>query len=314
MQHKMFVGILCALSFLASGKSAISQSLTQVSLPQQTMTREAFMQDGFAGSVALVAGREITSSDKAQQSDKLIPLQNGACYRVINDSRISSTGHLYFAINHRLSQPDFRNAFVAVQVLRFVPAQNSSSDVAVTRSGTKWVDLHSGRAIGHLQTDMLHISVDDFVSAHTLVGGTFDEPRIRKLFAHTVQKQVVFHGRLQKEALSKSKDFYSSLDPALASQWTGLATEYKVPDDKRYAVFMRNYLISFKFAAKADPSPLIFSTDKIGSEHILVRLSPSVGSGFGAVAQTFEFANNADCLFVQPSSGLFSQLLSRLTR
>ena len=174
------------------------------------------MQDGFSGSIALVSGRDVASKEAAESSDSLIPLQNGAC-SVINDNRISATERLYFAVNHRLPNANFKNGFIAVQVLRFVPAQSASSDVALTRSGAKWHALDTPQPIGGLQTDMLHIDINDFVSAHTLIDGKFDEAKIQKLFAHTLQGKVIFHGRLPKQTGSKKPaGYYSSLDPGLS--------------------------------------------------------------------------------------------------
>lgn len=298
--------VLVMIIWLASACLSVhAQSLMQTSLPAQ-LTRAQFMKDGYAGSVALVGGN-VTSEGDARTSDNLFPLSNGSCYRILGDKRISPTGRLYFAINHKLSQPNYRNAFVAAQVIRFVPAQASTSNVAVTRNPGKWLDLKTGKPIGGLQSDPLAITIDEFVAAHTLINGKFDVARIQRLFD---SQGITFHAKLaQISANQKSVGSYSSLDPGLAPEWIELGSNYR-PANSAFAVYMRNYLISLHFNSKA-VEPIVFYTDPIQSKHVLVRLSDSIGSGFGDVSRTFELALNDDCLFVPQGGGLFSAVWSR---
>jgi hypothetical protein len=302
--------ILLALVFFIASPDVQAQSFTSARLKEK-IDRNTFMSEGRAGSVALSAGAAIDSKDKAAANNDFRPLDDGKCYSVIGDRPLSKTGRLYFAVNHNVPEPPYKNAFLAVQVVR-IHATNTAdkSDVAVSRNASdSWVSIgknSAARPVG--EGKPLARSPEEFAAAHTLEAGNFNPSAIDKFFAGT---KVEWHARLPRRNSSGATDGnYSSLDPELAGTWSGLINGFQLPKDRSYQRLVRSYLISLEFGNQSD-RPIIFYTEPLGADLILVRISSSSASGFN-VDRTFSLAlGEQDCLFLQASAnpfGFFAKL------
>jgi len=290
---------ICAIVFSGSVQAA-AQTFTEVPLPRTTIPRAQFMNSGYAASLALVADKNVDSDKKAGKSDHLIPVENGKCYRVFKDEVISGAGTVYFAINHHLPQPNFKNAFIAAQVLRLIRASNPNpgSDVAVWRSGDAWTKLQSTSNVDHVRTNWLGHTINEFVTSHTPNNNQFNVNAIDTFFNNTNEGPVEWHARLARiSSAGKEQGYYSSLDFQLAPEWIGLANDFNLLNNPGpYRILMRSYLIPLSFTPTETHSPIIFDSDPVGSEQMLVRVSSSIGSGFD-INRTFSLAFDQDCLF-----------------
>lgn len=265
---------------------------------EPSLNRKEFMAEGRSGSVALSAGVAINSEDAAKKNDDFRLLEDRKCYRVINEKPISSTRRLYFAINHNAKEVPYRNAFLAAQVVRFIRS-NAMSDVAVSRNfSDSWVKLDGHGKPGRVgESKFLRKQPQEFAAAHTLQGGKFDKNKIGQFFAPA---KVEWHARLPKMTGESSSDgHYSSLDDGLEEVWAKLQTDYQVKDKQSYQVLVRSYLISFKFGTNS-AAPIVFYTDPLGSEFLMVRIASPADSNF-AVDRTFSIALRENCMFMQSS-------------
>jgi len=286
--------------------SAFSQTLTIAPLPRDKLPRSAFLTEGYSGSVALVAG-DINDSAQAENADDLRLLRPGECYPLVDFPR-SRTGRLYFAISQATTNTTYRNAFLAAQVIRFVPSQ-TGSDVAVSRSKGPWVALRGRpRPSPGADWNFLGKTAEQFADAHALSGGNFQGAKVDAFFANTKDgNNVQWHARLPRKVSAKQIDgYYSSLDPALAPVWTGLMNEFATPPQESYRKLIRSYLISLDFGAKSG-RPVVFATDPLDADYVIVRIQSAPGSNF-STNHTFAFGlTSRGCGFLGHSSGgLFS--------
>jgi hypothetical protein len=266
------------------------------------LDRATFMAEGRAGTVALATGAAISSVATAAGSNSFRPVENGACYSIVDDRILSGTGRLYFAVNHNVPYAPAKNSFLAIQVIRFT-ASNAPSNVAVSRSPGAWLSISRNRAARPVgEGKFLGRTPEEFANAHRLRGGNFDLGAVNSFFSGSTERSVEWHARLAKRGNSdEPAGYYSSLDPALAPVWSGTTDQYTLPSDRTYQRLVRSYLISLDYGTK-DSVPVVFNTDRIASDFVVVRISSAPGSGFN-IDQTFSFAlNRQDCLFV-PSGG-----------
>jgi hypothetical protein len=303
--------ILTVLFLGLSAQNASSQLLNIAPLPREKLSRSDFLTEGYSGSVALVAGN-INSRAQAENTDDLHLLQDGTCYPLIGFQR-SGARRLYFAVSQAATNTTYRNAFLAAQVIRFVPSTQIGSDVAVSRSPGPWVTVQgSPRPSPGSDSSLLGRTAEDFVSAHSLRDGSFQPPLIDSFFNNTNDGNVRWHARLPRKISAKQIDgYYSSLDPRLEPVWTGLIGEFKPPPEARYKRFVRSYLISLDFGS-ASGRPVVFATDQLDAEYVVVRIQSAPGSNL-STNHTFAFGlTSRGCEFLGPSSGgLLSWLRGR---
>jgi hypothetical protein len=294
--------VLAVLFLGLSAQSASSQLLSIAPLPRDTLSRSDFLKDGYSGSVALVAGR-FNSREEAERSDDLRLLRSGICYPLVDFQR-SGTGRLYFAVSQAATNTRYRNAFLAAQVIRFVPSSQIESDVAVSRNPGPWVTIQ-GRPRPSRASDsqFLGKTAEQFVDAHALGNGKFQPPLLDSFFKNTGDGRIQWHARLPRKISERQIDgYYSSLDPQLKPVWTGLIGEFKPSREARYKRFVRSYLISLDFGS-ASGRPVVFATDPLEAEYIVVRIQSAPGSNL-STNYTFAFGlTDRGCGFLNASSG-----------
>jgi hypothetical protein len=266
------------------------------------------MAEGRAGTIALAAGAAISSQAAAAGSGSFRPVENGACYSIVDNRILSGTGRLYFAVNHNVPDAPAKNSFLAIQVIRFT-ASGAPSNVAVSRSPGAWLSISSNRPARPVgEGKFLGRTPEEFANAHRLRAGSFDPAAVQSFFSGSTDRSVEWHARLAKRGFTgEVAGFYSSLDPELAPVWSGTIDQYAPPSDRTYQRLVRSYLISLDYGTQ-DSVPVIFYTDRLGSDFVVIRVSSAPGSGFN-IDQTFSLAlNKQDCLFTQSAGGLFSRL------
>jgi hypothetical protein len=307
MNRFLICFILIALLVGLPAGAAFSQTLTVTPIPRDRLSRSDFLTQGYSGSVALVAGN-INSSEQAEIADDLRLLQPGACYPLIDFPR-SRTRRLYFAISQAATNTTYRNAFLAAQVIRFVRSPQSGSDIAVSRNKGPWVTIRGNpRPSPGADWNFLGKTAEEFVDAHSLRDGSFQDPKVDAFFTNTKDgKNVRWHARLPRKLSAEQIDgYYSSLDPGLEPVWTGLIKDFAAPPQVNYRRFIRNYLISLDFGSLSG-RPIVFATDPLDAEYVIVRIQSAPGSNL-STNHTFAFGlTSSGCGFLGRSSGgLFS--------
>jgi hypothetical protein len=277
---------------------AAAQSFVRAKLEPQ-LDRATFMAEGRAGTVALVIGAKVDSKASAASSDSFRPVQNGECYSILDSRILSNTHRLYFAVNHNVPNPPAKNSFLAIQVIRYT--KSIRSDVAVSRNDGDWrsLNLHKRAARPVGEGPFMGSTPEEFAAVHRLTGGAFSQNAIKTFFSGSTDRAIEWHAELPRLGSQGVEGFYSSLDPELAPTWSGTIDDY--PPAKPYGRLVRSYLISLEYGTK-DSKPVIFYTDRLGSDFVIIRVSSAAGSGFN-IHQVFSFAlNRQDCLF-SPSAG-----------
>lgn len=301
--------VLMLLTLGLSTDNAFSQMLTVAPLPREQLSRSEFLKDGFGGSVALVGGN-IGSRAQAETADDLRLLRDGTCYPLVDFQR-SRTGRLYIAISQAANNTTYRNAFLAAQVIRFVPSAQTGSDVAVSRSPGPWVAIRGTRRLPGGDSTFLGKTVEEFTAAHALSGGEFQNPMIDTFFRNTNDGTVRWHARLPRKVSANQVDgYYSSLDPRLEPVWTGLIREFARPPEEKYRRYVRSHLISLDFGGRSG-RPVVFETDPLDAEYVVIRIQSAPGSNFSA-NHTFAFGlTSRGCGFLGTSSGGWLSWLRR---
>lgn len=298
-------GAVVGLMLVLSSGAALSQTLTVNAVSSNGLPRSEFLTEGYSGAVALVAGANINSQEQAETADDLRLLQTGICYNLVGVPR-SRNGRLYLAISQAATNTTYQNAFIAAQVIRFVPSSASGSDVAVSRNDGPWVRIKGNKPAPSPGADWkpLGKTAEEFADAHTLRDGRFQDTKIDALFANTKDgRNVRWHARLpRKLSASRIDGYYSSLDPALEPVWSGLMSEFRPPSQTNYRRLVRSYLISLNFGARSG-RPIVFVTDPLDAEVVVVRIQSAPGSNL-STDHTFGFGlTSKGCSFLAASSG-----------
>lgn len=290
--------LVFAVVVLSTGLAS-AESFKIKALPRHGISRQTFLTSGYAGRLALVAGRDIRSDRDARRSDDLRLLEDGACYQIV-DAPLPASGVLYFAVSQAAVNTTFRNTFIAVQVLRYIRG-SAASNTAVSRNTVPkdkpapWVEENQRKTeIRGFNSDLLDRTPKEFAAAHTLLPDKkFDIGRVDTFFKDTGELSLPWHAALPRlEADGKSDGYYSSLDASLAPVWSGLIDDHAGPGGGPYRVLARSYLISLKFGHRSG-KPVVFHANRHDAQRIVVRIGTPPASDFPA-SQTVAFGFSWD--------------------
>jgi hypothetical protein len=293
--------LVFAVVVLSTGLAS-AETLKIRALPRHGISRQTFLTSGYAGRLALVAGRNIRSDEDARKSEDLRLLEDGACYQIV-DAPLPESGVLYFAVSQAAMNTTFRNTFIAAQVLRYIRSR-APSNVAVSRNTVPkdrpapWAEDDPKKTeVRGFDSDLLGRTPGEFAAAHKLQSdGEFNVTRVNDFFKDTRELSLPWHALLPRlEADGKSQGYYSSLDSSLAPVWSGLIDEHSGPGGGPYRVLARSYLISLKFGHRSG-KPVVFHANRHDAQRVVVRIGTPSASDFPA-SQTvaFGFSWNGGC-------------------